>query len=121
MCRKSQGHACFSLPRGEGQYTTSLFLEGFDSGSESFWLSLSQFSNKIEVATRNRRLSGILGWGAEALESPIAGDQKGGILGGPDPKDFEGRGRNPNGLIGHWTNSEFSFYVLAILNQNSVS
>jgi len=109
------------LSRGEGQYTTTVFFKGFDSGSEGFGLSFTQFSNKIEVPTTNRRLSGILGGGAEALESPIAGDKKWGIPGGPDPKDFEGRGRNPNGLIGHWSNSEFSFYVLAILNQNSIS
>jgi hypothetical protein len=66
-----------------------VFLEGFDSSRKGFWLSLSQFSNKIEAPTTNRRLSGILGGGAEALESPVPWNKKWGILGGPDPKDFE--------------------------------
>jgi len=98
-----------------------MFLKGFDSGSESFGLSLSQFSNKIKAPTTNRTLSGILGGGTETLASPVPGNKERGVPGGPDPKDFEGRGWNPNGLIGHWSNSEFSFYVRAILNQNSVS
>jgi hypothetical protein len=106
----------------EGQDTPSVFLKGFDSGSEGFWLSLSQFSNKIKAPTTNRTLSGILGGGTETLASPVPGDKEtSGLRPGPDPKDFEGRGWNPNGLIGHWSNSEFSFYVRAILNQNSVS
>jgi hypothetical protein len=98
-----------------------MFLKGSESGSESFGLSFTQFSNKIEVPTTNRRLSGILGGGAETLESPVPWNKKWGILGGPDPKDFEGWCRNPNGLIGHWTNSEFSFYLRTILDQNSVT
>jgi hypothetical protein len=75
MCRKSQGHACLSLARREGKYTPSMFFECLDSGQESFRLSLSQFSNKIEAPTTNRRLSGILGGGTETLESPVPWDK----------------------------------------------
>jgi hypothetical protein len=88
-----------------------VLLEGFDSCSESLWLPGldTQFSNKIEIPANNRITPGVFGGGAEALESPVAWDKETFGLGpGPDTKDLEGRGRNPNGFIRYRTYTKFS-------------